>query len=244
MISVCIATYNGAKYIEEQLVSILPQLEANDEIIISDDNSSDNTIEIIMGLKDDRIKIYPHQAKSGTSSFAKATANFENAIIHAKGDYLFLSDQDDIWLPNKVKVSLNALDKALLVTSNFYFYKNNQILNKRFNAENPIRNTLLSNLYHLPFKGCCFAFKKEFLKYILPFPKDILVHDAWIGCVAFMKKSIIYIEEPLILHRIHDHNVSYNKKRSNLFRLRYRFILLQNLYLRNKATHLQNKITQ
>src|SRR5690606_19159759 len=218
MISVCVATYNGEKYIEEQLASILSQLGDDDEVIVSDDNSSDKTVELIAGLNDDRIKIYVHKTNRGTSSFAMASFNFENAIKRANGDYIFLADQDDIWLPNKVELSLKALEKFMLVTSNFYFYRDGQILKRRFDDENPIRKTLLGNLIHLPFKGCCFAFKKKFIKYILPYPDNILAHDAWMGCVAVKQRSIGYISEPLILHRIHGDNVSYNKKRSALFK--------------------------
>lgn len=229
MISVCIATYNGQAYIKKQITSILKQLSAEDEIIISDDKSSDNTIEIITSINDKRIKIYNHSPVKG-SSFRKATFNFENAIKKAKGDYIFLSDQDDIWLPNKVEKTMKYLEDYLLITSNFYFYKDNQKLNKRFiDNFSPIRSSLLGNLYHLPFKGCCFAFRKELLQYILPFPRNIIVHDAWIGCVAFRLKSIGYISEPLILHRIHGNNVSYNKNQPFLFKIEYRMKLLLNL---------------
>jgi len=89
MISVCIATYNGEKYIKEQLDSIINQLDKNDEIIISDDGSSDNTIKIIESYKDGRIVLYKN-------SFKNVVLNFEFAIDKSKGDYIFLSDQDDI----------------------------------------------------------------------------------------------------------------------------------------------------
>ena len=93
-ISVCIATYNGAKYIEEQVQSILYQLSEKDEIINSDDGSKDNTLAIIKSLNDARIKVIHNTLKHGLVS------NFENAIKHADGDYIFLSDQDDIWTSN------------------------------------------------------------------------------------------------------------------------------------------------
>ena len=94
MISVCIATYNGEKYIKEQLLSILPQLGKKDEVIISDDHSTDNTLDIVKGLNDNRIKIVMNNREKGY------TSNFENALSYAIGDYIFLSDQDDIWMSN------------------------------------------------------------------------------------------------------------------------------------------------
>lgn len=82
-ISVCLATYNGGKYIKEQLDSILSQLDTTDEVIISDDGSSDNTLEVIKKLNEDRIKIVPNKLEKGYSK------NFENAISHASGDIIF-----------------------------------------------------------------------------------------------------------------------------------------------------------
>lgn len=91
MISVCIATYNGEKFIKQQLTSILEQLAPADEIIVSDDNSKDNTRNIIEELNDGRIKIIDGPGMSSP------TKNFEQALKHAKGDYIFLADQDDVW---------------------------------------------------------------------------------------------------------------------------------------------------
>lgn len=105
MISVCMASYNGAIFIKQQAVSILNQLGLEDELIISDDGSKDNTLEILASLNDSRIKIYHHSAPHGVVS------NFENAIKHASGDYIFLSDQDDIWLSNKKEKCLSCLQE-------------------------------------------------------------------------------------------------------------------------------------
>src|SRR5690606_26359089 len=94
-ISVCMATYNGENHIEEQLESILKQLKDNDEVIISDDGYSDKTIELIKGFNDPRIKLF-------LNSFRNIILNFEFALSKATGDFIFLSDQDDIWYDNKV----------------------------------------------------------------------------------------------------------------------------------------------
>lgn len=103
MISVCIATYNGGKYIKEQLDSILFQLGKDDEVIISDDSSTDDTLSILESYHDERIVILTNQ------KFHSPVYNFENALKSAKGDFIFLSDQDDIWEPTKVEVMLDSL---------------------------------------------------------------------------------------------------------------------------------------
>ena len=106
-ISVAMAVFNGEKYIKEQILSILKQLNKYDELVISYDKSSDNTYRIIseLAIRDNRIKIF-----SGSS--CGIIKNFENALRHCKNDYIFLSDQDDIWLDNKVSYVINELKKS------------------------------------------------------------------------------------------------------------------------------------
>jgi len=108
MISVCIATYNGEKYIKEQLNSIIIQISQEDEIVVSDDWSNDRTLEIVSNYQDNRIKILFNKKEKGYSK------NFENAILYAKGDIIFICDQDDVWLPNKVSRMIDALKKSTI----------------------------------------------------------------------------------------------------------------------------------
>jgi len=108
-ISVCMASYNGEKYIRQQIDSILPQLGESDELIISDDSSTDDTISVVKSINDNRIKLIKDQ------KFKSPVSNFENAIKNATGDFIFLCDQDDIWQPNKVESVLPFLKQYDLV---------------------------------------------------------------------------------------------------------------------------------
>jgi glycosyltransferase involved in cell wall biosynthesis len=103
MISVCMATYNGAKYIKEQMDSILCQLGKDDEVVVSDDGSTDSTLDIVAEYGDSRIKIVRN---TGAHNFIR---NFENSLKAAHGDYIFLADQDDVWLPDKVAKIMQIL---------------------------------------------------------------------------------------------------------------------------------------
>ena len=147
MISVCIATYNGEKYIKEQLSSILSQLSEQDEIIISDDRSTDQTLPEIRSIKDSRIHIYTHEKDFKTLfSIENCTHNFVNAMKQAKGDIIFLSDQDDVWLPDKVKTMTLALQHSDLVMSNCSITDEKlNIKTASYTDRRPFKTSILSN---------------------------------------------------------------------------------------------------
>lgn len=213
MISVCMATYNGERFIKEQIDSILCQLSPDDELIISDDGSTDRTLERIASCNDKRIKVLHHRSFSSkfykNSKLPVASFNFENALKHAKGDYIFLSDQDDIWLPNKVKQSIEALKTSNFVLSNFSVITDEgNLKTKKFYEKNPIKKSLLKNVLKPHFIGCCLCFDKFILRKILPFPKTTLSHDFWIGLVSLKFGKVSFIDEPLILHRVGNFNTS------------------------------------
>lgn len=224
MISVCITTYNGVRFIEEQLISILNQLSVEDEIIISDDSSTDNTIELIERLSDKRIRIL----KGNT--FKSPVYNLENALKNANGDYIFLSDQDDIWLENKVQKMIEILLTADMVVSDcFVVDKDKNIISNSFFEIRNSGNGFWRNLWKNTYLGCCVAFRKEVLEYILPFPKKLPMHDTWIGLNVDIRGKVVFVPEPLILYRRHGENASSTSSSSNrsLFRQMIdRFIFL------------------
>lgn len=214
MISVCIATYNGEKYILKQIMSVLEQLKINDEIIISDDYSSDKTIQIIENIQDPRIKIFKNLRSKGFVD------NFENALTKATGDYIFLCDQDDIWLPNKVNTVLEKLkSKDLIIHDAIVVDANeNEIIKSYFSLFHK-DESFWGNFRRTRFLGCCMAFKRNVLNQCLPFPKGIVAHDYWIGMYSLLKFDVDFISTPLILYRRHGNNVSSSSGKSinNLF---------------------------
>lgn len=229
MISVCIATYNGEKYIKKQISSILSQLSDSDEVIVSDDGSLDSTIDIVRSIKDDRIKIYIHEKKVAYCS-CKAhrltTFNFENALRYARGNFIFLADQDDIWENNKVEICLKALESYDLIMTNYSIIdENDHLIMASYYEAKPI-SSLLINVVKMPFHGCCMAFKKQLLSKALPFPKELILHDNWIGFIALLNKyKVGYIDIPVLKYRRHFNNVSALKGKSDnsiLFRIIYR----------------------
>ena len=236
MISVCIATHNGGKYIKEELLSILPQLSADDEIVVSDDGSTDDTINEIMSIADSRIRVVSKEhSQQGRKVHYYVSHNFENALKHAKGDVIFLADQDDVWMPNKVSECLAALENNIAVLHNLecvdgnldslgYLWYNSNLQFRR-------HNWLMRRGKHM---GCGLAFKRELLQKILPFPKNMIIHDFWIGLIAELRGWLGFIDKPLIKYRIHGDNASgkTQKKNSLLFKLYYRIYTIVHVCFR------------
>lgn len=224
MISVCIASYNGAKYIELQIRSILPQLGKDDELVVSDDGSDDTTINIIASLSDSRIKVIPNCKKHGV------VGNFENSISAASGDIIFLSDQDDIWMPNKIKKMVCALENHQFVVHNALLVdENGQSLDKDCFTLYNTKSGLVNNFLRNGLLGCCMAFRKAALSLILPFPRDILWHDMWIALILQTKHKVFLLDENLVLYRRHGNNFSTSSEKSKFsffFKIKYRLIYL------------------
>lgn len=199
MISVCVATYNGEIYVAEQLRSILSQLGPEDEVVLSDDGSTDATLQAVEELNDPRIRVL-----HSTAHYFKW--NFHNALCAAKGDIIFLSDQDDVWLPGKVEKCVEALREVDLVVHDSRVVDDNleTIYPSffRFYGSGPglIKNSL-NNTYF----GSCMAFRRKVLEAALPFPKtNEIGHDIWLGLVAEMTGKVRFLDEPLLLYRRHD----------------------------------------
>lgn len=211
MISVCIASYNGGLYIKEQLDSILSQIGESDELIVSDDNSTDNTVDVIKSINDNRIILLNNSTGHGVNY------NFENALRHAKGDYIFLADQDDVWLPGKVAKCVAALEDADCVVHDATVVDSNlEVHEESFFKSRNSGKGFIKNIYKNTYLGCCMAFKSKILKDALPIPKTkSFYHDNWIGGIADLKYNLVFLPEKLILFRRHDHNTSSTANDSN-----------------------------
>lgn len=226
MISVCMTTYNGAKYVKLQIDSILPQLHIDDELIICDDGSTDDTVKIIKGIEDKRIKLF-------NNHFHNHILNFESCLGKASGDYIFLCDQDDVWMSNKVETMCSHLETVDLVCSNCIVtdkYLNHK--NKYFYDDPNKKNGIIRNLWHNQYLGCCMAFNRKVLLRSLPFPKNLITHDTWIGLVSELVGKSKFIDDPLILFRRHDNNTSNTCNKSNLSiieMIKYRMTLIKGL---------------
>ena len=215
MISVCIATYNGEKYIRQQLDSILCQIGEEDEVIVSDDFSQDKTLEIVRSFDDKRIKIIQNKGLKGYAP------NFENALNNAQGDIIFLSDQDDVWLPNKVSAMFPFLQQDNLVVCNVLVTDGDLNKSATLKEWQPYKKGILRNLYKNTYFGCTLAFTKKIKDYCLPIPKNVVGHDIWFGLLSELKFKVVYIKEPLMLYRRHNNNTSRHLPFFSMLKVRF-----------------------
>lgn len=200
-ISIAMATYNGAKYINEQLQSFLDQTRQPDELVVSDDCSTDNTQEIVEEFAKTapfEVRFFRNQQNLGYAG------NFNAALMQTTGELVFLSDQDDIWFPEKLEyVSAVArenpsfllfMNDAMLTDENFKFVGTTKLGQIR-SIGNPDEKFV---------SGCCCAIMRELLNICLPLPSKIKQHDTWIVNFADGLKSKLIIEKSLQFYRRHE----------------------------------------
>lgn len=201
-VSVCLATYNGERFILDQVNSILTQLGDTDELIISDNGSTDATLGLLARVTDVRVRIVCCRKKG-------VVANFENALLHASNDLIVLSDQDDVWCPGRLAAVHTSLENHQLSLVGLAFVNENlEPLCCPVAIRQPVLS-LSSTLLRNGYTGCSMAFRRELLRVILPFPARVPMHDWWIAAVALGMRAPIHISKvELILYRRHGANVS------------------------------------
>ncbi len=207
-ISVALAAYKGEDFIGEQLSSILSQLSPQDEVIVSDDFPQGKTREVVMKFAENDARIKYIEGPS-----AGVIRNFENAIKACTGKYIFLSDQDDMWLPDKVETVCKELDAGsdLVLHNAMVTDGEMKIQDTSFFKSHGTKKGYLTNLIRNSYMGCCMAFRRELCGKIMPFPENIPMHDQWIGLIAEKTGKVSLAEKPLILYRRHGGNVTGGK---------------------------------
>ncbi|MGN0171307.1 MAG: glycosyltransferase family 2 protein [Acutalibacteraceae bacterium] len=211
-VSVVMATYNGLPYLEEQLASVLPQLQEGDELLISDDGSSDGTRERLCALEneDGRVRVLDGPG-------CGVMENFGYALSKCRGDWIFLCDQDDIWHADKRRAVLAAAEEsdALLVMHDARIVDGSgTVISPSFFQTRGSAPGLLKNLRKNSYIGCCMAFSRRLLPYILPFPDGIPMHDQWIGLQAQRHGKVTLLPTPLLDYRRHGGNATGDSHRS------------------------------
>jgi len=216
MISIVLATYNGEKYIKEQLESIINQSFKDFEILILDDKSEDNTLEIIKDYENkyNFIRVIQNKKRVGVIK------NFEKGISLTNGDFIALSDQDDIWEKDKLLVQYNAIKKykiPAMVHSDLSIIneKGEKICNSFFKKKGyffPKKKSVDILISRSGVMGNTIMFNKQLKSLILPFYKEIPMHDYYIGVIAELYGKRITLNQKLVRYRIHSSNIGNKQK--------------------------------
>ncbi|BAP33578.1 glycosyl transferase [Chryseobacterium sp. StRB126] len=240
--SVALCTYNGEKYIKYQLDSILNQTVPIDEIIICDDGSTDSTISILNSYQEQHPSIFKIYTNENN---LRSVKNFEKAISLCSNEFIFLSDQDDIWADHKVKIHLDYFKKHeninVIATNGYcitddgekkemYSFWDLPAIAKSADKNLSIKETL-SKVTNIA-TGASMSLRKSFLKEIMPIPdSEGLHHDEWIAFIAVQKDSFVMLDEKLFYYRIHKHQqiggVFFDKNDQSLLFLKRTFGLVQ-----------------
>lgn len=224
------ATYNGAAYVAHQLRSILDELHPDDEVVVVDDASSDQTVDIVRGLDDPRVRVIVQEVNSGY------VASFERALREARGDVMMLSDQDDEWVPGRRAVLVAALERGDVVASNLELLGSGDPLRSplggrpwrlRERSDGRRVRTEMSILAGLaPYYGCAMALRRSALEYALPFPSGLREsHDLWIATVANRAGTLVHLEDVTVRRRIHGANASSSSPRGVRAAVRSRLLM-------------------
>lgn len=205
-VSVALASYNGKQFIDEQLDSILAQLEPGDELVVSDDGSTDGTWELVVerAKADTRIKPVRNDGSG-------VVDNFNNALAHCTGEVVFISDQDDVWLSGKRRVMLAALEDSgadLAVHRWRRVDKGGSPIEGASQPGDDFELGFLKNYAASRYSGCCMVLDRRAFRYVLPLPKTILNYDRWIGLACEALGSVVKVNDALLDHRVHDSNAT------------------------------------
>ncbi|SFY35775.1 glycosyltransferase [Janthinobacterium sp. TB1-E2] len=215
-ISVCLATYNGADHLREQIDSIVAQLLPGDELLVADDASTDKTLSILRAYE-------PVLSLVATDRAGGVVANFSRLLMAASGDIVVFSDQDDVWLPGRLECIRRELLCADMVQLDGAIVDANlQPSGNTISSVIGIRNGFWRNLWRNSFVGCCLAFRRRKFVDAWPLPKTIHMHDWYLGLIATLFGKVTRVPEVYLLYRRHGANASTTGEKS-------KFSLMQQL---------------
>jgi len=234
VVSVAMASYNGMRYIDAQVSSILASLRADDELVIVDDGSTDGTWAWLSSIADPRVRVSRNPANLGVRRC------FERALTLTRHDIVFLADQDDVWESAKRDTFVAAFQDdpgcVLVISDARMIDQRGDVLQPSFMAtRGGFAGGLAATIVRNRYLGCALAVRRVVIDAALPIPKGAPMHDMWIGAIATRVGRIRYLPEPLLRYRRHGGNVSPSTSQSAWQMLRWRLALLL-LVLRRSAS--------
>ena len=231
-VSVCVATYNGSRFVRHQLQSILDELHADDEVVVVDDASTDDTADIVASFDDTRIRLIRAPRNRGY------VRTFEAALSAARGDVIFLSDQDDEWVAGRRALLVAALRDRAIAAGDLVLLPDGAPLTspltgrpwrlKPLPSGGSVGNELRLLAGNAPYYGCAMAFRADAAPLLLPFPEFLVEsHDLWMATVGNTARELAHVRQPVTRRRLHDANASAPRPRGVGAALRSRWMLIR-----------------
>jgi glycosyltransferase involved in cell wall biosynthesis len=245
-VSVAMATYNGSKFITEQLMSILAQTIFPSEIIIVDDASTDDTVDLIRLLQIDYpvIQLYCNEQNLGP------VGSFKKALIKSNAHYIALADQDDIWLPNKLELSITQLSKTENEHAPSMVYTDLEVINTdgtfraasfwKLQGYRPNKVSFQDIVIGNVVTGCTILMNRAMLAEAVKMPHEVAMHDHWMALIAYGFGQVQAIDKTTMKYRVHESSVT-NKSKTTFFQ---RVSLFSTAMFDNKRLYLKNNIIQ
>lgn len=231
-VSVAMATYNGQRFLQLQLSSILASLHPYDELVVVDDGSSDGTWEALSAIVDSRVRVLRNDANRGV------VKTFERAFRETRHPIVFLADQDDIWEPGKrdAFVAAFAVDpacQAVISDARIIDGQGKVIADSFMATRGGFSGSVLGTLLRNRYLGCAMAVRRSVLDAALPIPACAPMHDMWLGSIAALLGRVAYLPQPLLRYRRHDSNVSFARHQGVFDMIRWRLDLVRALLQRS-----------
>lgn len=236
--TVCVAAYNGERFIKEQLESLLSDIKEVDEVIVVNDGSTDSTLDILHAVQDPRLSVE-------TTCNRGVVRAFETALKRASKRIIFLCDQDDLWYKGKRDVMVSELLKsgasAAVCDCNVIDESGVEVFDSYFRLRGS-RPGLFWNMYKNSYLGCGMCVRRELLDVAMPFPKSISMHDEWLGLIAELKDGVVFVDRVLFGYRRHSGNVTALSQKRYLFALKKRVTNAICLLIRIFSVNLKGSI--
>lgn len=234
LVSVAMCTWNGERWLDAQLESILSSIAPGDELVVVDDASSDGTWARLRAIDDPRVRLLRNDANLGVR------ASFDRALGATRGAIVLLADQDDVWEPRKrdAMVEAFAADPAVtaVVSDATLIDGDGAWIGESFMAtRGGFDGSLAGTFVRSRFLGCAMGVRRRVLELALPIPARAPMHDMWLGAIAAAIGRVAYVDRPLLRYRRHGGNASPSRSPSPLRALRWRLDLLVALAARRLA---------
>ncbi len=204
-VSVCLAAHDGARWIGEMLTSVLAQLGPDDEVVVVDDASRDETVALVESMDDPRIRLHRNETNVGY------VRTFDRAMRLSKADVVLLADQDDVWVPGRVDAMVAALEHHGVVATSIAVL-GDPLEPPRWPLRARDSSRRLLNLTAVMigvrwYSGCAMGVRRDVLATVLPIPTWVHEsHDLWIGIVGNVQGEMVHLEHPSVARRLHDAN--------------------------------------